>query len=130
MFLTWTFEFFAILWFSWVVHADNRPGIKIGRNEKRDRIADAFYKAPRGFESAKPGTILNYRRVPNPITIDNINPINLQGAWQLLYRTQNSVGEPIATVVTVLVPFNAKSGNLFAESFFAVLATGFKYNYN
>jgi hypothetical protein len=49
---------------------------------------------------------------------DNTPPINLKGAYQLLCRTQNSVGQPEATVITVLVPYNAKPSNLFALSFF------------
>lgn len=81
---------------------------------------DDFYKPPSGYESAAPGSILRHRAVPNPISLDNKTPIKVEAAWQLLYRTQNSVGDPEATVVTVLVPHNAKRNNLFIYSYFSV----------
>jgi hypothetical protein len=81
---------------------------------------DSFYKAPLGFERAAPGSILNYRPVPRPIAYTDATPIRPKAAWQIQYRTQNSVGEPEASVVTVLEPFNAKPGNLFAEAFLVV----------
>ena len=81
---------------------------------------DPFYKAPPGIASTKPGTILRSRPVPSEITLDNIWGIKLKQAVQLLYRTQNSHGNPQATVVTVLVPFNAKPKSLFPLMFFAV----------
>jgi hypothetical protein len=81
---------------------------------------DQFYKPKPGFESAKLGAILKHRAVPNPITLDNKNGLKLKDAWQILYRTQNSAGEPEATVVTVLVPFKAKADKLFSLQFFSV----------
>jgi hypothetical protein len=88
---------------------------------------DQFYAAPAGFESTAPGTILRYRRAPRPITLNSITPIRPKNAWQILYRTQNSVGEPKATVVTVLEPYNAKKSNLFVQNFITVIPhTGFK----
>jgi len=81
---------------------------------------DAFYNTVSGFEKQKPGTILSHRRVPGPITLDNKNPILPKNAWQIQYRTQNSVGEPEQTMVTVLEPYNAKPGNLFVYHFFSV----------
>jgi hypothetical protein len=81
---------------------------------------DPFYKAPAGYESAKLGDILQYRKVPNPITMNNKDPISVRAAWQIQYRTQNSVGEPEANIVTLLVPFNPKPKHLFSLSFFSV----------
>jgi hypothetical protein len=81
---------------------------------------DAFYNAVAGYEKAKPGQILSYRRVPNPITLDNKNPVVPKSAWQFNYRTQNSVGEPEQTMVTILEPFNAKPDTLFVYHFFSV----------
>ncbi|KAF2429700.1 LIP-domain-containing protein [Tothia fuscella] len=80
---------------------------------------DAFYNNTLGFEKAKPGTILGHRRVPNPITIDNTNSIVPKNAWQIKYRTQNSLGVPSETIVTVLEPFNAKKDALFLYHFFS-----------
>lgn len=79
---------------------------------------DPFYTPPSGYEAAALGTILNSRPVPNPLTLDNITPINVKGAWQLLYRTQNSLGNPEATVVTVIEPNNAKTNHLFSFQYF------------
>lgn len=82
---------------------------------------DVFYDPPPGFEKTSPGTILKHRPVPNPLTLDNVNPIKPKAAWQLLYRTQNSVGKPSASIVTVIEPWNAKPNHHFAYSFFSVL---------
>jgi hypothetical protein len=82
---------------------------------------DPFYKAPADIlQSTKLGSIIRYRPVPNPITIDNKKAIYPKAAWQILYRTQNGVEEPEATVVTVLVPNKAKSNNLFSFQYFSV----------
>jgi hypothetical protein len=81
---------------------------------------DSFYTPTPGFESAKLGAILKHRPVPRPITIDNKNGLKLKDAWQILYRTQNSVGEPEANVVTVLVPFKPNAKKLFSFQFFSV----------
>jgi hypothetical protein len=81
---------------------------------------DIFYQPKAGFEKAKLGTILSYRKVPNAITLDNKNPIVPKSAWQINYRTQNSVGEPEQTMVTILEPFNAKPDSLFVYHFFSV----------
>jgi hypothetical protein len=81
---------------------------------------DEFYKAPPGFEKAAAGTILRFRRVPGTLTLDNNITVNVQAAWQLQYRTQNSVGQPEASIVTVLVPYNARPGNVFMYSYFTV----------
>ncbi|KAF2663164.1 LIP-domain-containing protein [Microthyrium microscopicum] len=80
---------------------------------------DPFYKAPPGIASIKPGTILRHRQVPTKITLNNKDGLKLKGAWQILYRTQNSVGEPSATVTTVLVPYQAKDENLFVLNMFS-----------
>jgi hypothetical protein len=92
----------------------------VGGVDSISSTPDWFYKAPVGFEKAAPGSILRYRRVPRPISLTSITPILPKGAWQIQYRTQNSLGEPEASIVTVLEPFNAKRGNLFAQGFFVV----------
>ncbi|KAF2398657.1 LIP-domain-containing protein [Trichodelitschia bisporula] len=79
---------------------------------------DTFYTAPSGFEKTAPGTILRSRPVPNPLTINNKDAINVKGAWQIQYRTQNSVGEPEAAVMTVLEPYNAKKNSLLVYHYF------------
>ncbi|MGV9414455.1 lipase family protein [Nocardia sp. NPDC003693] len=62
---------------------------------------DHFYDPPAGYESTTPGTILASRSVP--VDVAPSVPIAV-GAWQLLYRTTDSDGNPYAAVTTVLVP--------------------------
>jgi hypothetical protein len=81
---------------------------------------DPFYSPPLGYENTKPGDVLRYRLVPRPITIDNKKEIRPKEAWQILYRTQTSMGDPTATVVTLLVPHKAKPNQLFSLAFFSV----------
>ncbi|KAF2397903.1 LIP-domain-containing protein [Trichodelitschia bisporula] len=80
---------------------------------------DPFYHAPSTFIDNPPGTILRHRVLPGNITLDNKNPIKPKAAWQLLYRSQNSVGAPSVNVVTVIEPFNAKPKDLLSYSYFS-----------
>ena len=80
---------------------------------------DPFYQAPDGFDSQPPGTILRSRAAPTSITLTNTSPLNLKAAIQILYRTQNSVGQPEATVMTVLIPYNANVNHLYSYSYFS-----------
>lgn len=68
---------------------------------------DAFYTPPPGFEKTAPGTILRLRAPPKPISIFSAFQTNLAAAHQLLFRSTNSFGEPVAAVSTILVPQNA-----------------------
>ncbi|KAL4983925.1 secretory lipase-domain-containing protein [Aspergillus falconensis] len=68
---------------------------------------DPFYTPPDGWESAKPGAILRHRTPPYPIAAFGLAEVNLDASYQILYRTTDSFGEPIATVTTVLIPHNA-----------------------
>ncbi|MCX4091046.1 lipase family protein [Nocardia sp. alder85J] len=62
---------------------------------------DPFYRPPADFGAAAPGTILRSR----PVTLSSISLLaDKAQAWQLLYRTTNSQGQPMATVTTVLRP--------------------------
>ncbi|KAA8917591.1 hypothetical protein TRICI_000284 [Trichomonascus ciferrii] len=65
---------------------------------------DPFYVPPDGFENEPIGTILRYRTVNNPGYL--ILRANVKETVELLYRTRNTSGAPIATVTTVLVPHN------------------------
>src|ERR1700709_543509 len=79
--------------------------------------SDPFYTPPAGFESSAPGTILRSRNVPSPLAFLSIAPINIKGAYQLLYRTTDSLGNPEATVTTVIVPYNADPKKLLSYQF-------------
>ncbi|WP_245720003.1 lipase family protein [Nocardia uniformis] len=62
---------------------------------------DPFYTPPSGWDSVTPGTILNSR----PVEVASLEPQAQDAdAWQLLYRTTDTAGQPMATVTTVLRP--------------------------
>jgi hypothetical protein len=63
--------------------------------------ADPFYTPPAGYESTAPGTVLRSRVVAAAAFATL--PQNVQ-AWQVLYRTTDSLGDPEATVTTILEP--------------------------
>ena len=70
-------------------------------------VDDPWYVPPEGFESTAPGTILRSRTPPYPMAAFGVAKMNVAEAHQLLYRTTNSFGDPIATVSTILIPHNA-----------------------
>ncbi|MFB7718451.1 lipase family protein [Nocardia sp. NPDC056100] len=62
---------------------------------------DPFYTPPSGWDSKAPGTVLNSR----PVEMASMGPQAQDAdAWQLLYRTTDTAGQPITTVTTVLRP--------------------------
>lgn len=66
-----------------------------------------FYKPPQAIVAAKrPGEIIAAQRVN--LAYNSVWPVNVQ-AWKISYRTNNSRGEPITGVATVMRP--ARSGN-------------------
>ncbi|KAI8081466.1 secretory lipase family protein [Halteromyces radiatus] len=74
---------------------------------------DPFYILPSGYERTKPGTILRSRKLPrHPEQTLPAFPQNIRGAYQLLYRTTDALGQPTATVTTLMIPFNANPRKL------------------
>lgn len=67
---------------------------------------DGFYQPPAGYESTAPGTILRTRPI-SPVSLQLI-PMRVR-AWQLLYRTTDSHGDPYAAVTTVLLGDHARA---------------------
>lgn len=68
---------------------------------------DAFYDVPADIESFSPGAIIRSRKTPAPIAAFGLFPVNLDGTWQILYRTNDNLGSATATVLTILVPHKA-----------------------
>jgi hypothetical protein len=62
--------------------------------------ADPFYKAPANLASRPPGTVLRSRQVTLVGAMDGASITS----YELLYRTTNATGQPVATVTTVLIP--------------------------
>ncbi|KAM0253621.1 hypothetical protein ACHAQJ_007196 [Trichoderma viride] len=65
---------------------------------------DPFYAIPDNIETFSPGQIINHRKTPAPIVAYGWPPAHVQTAYQILYRTTNSLQRPTATVLTVLIP--------------------------
>jgi hypothetical protein len=69
---------------------------------------DPFYQPPPGFESEAPGTVLKSRSItiqgPPFFPTPNIN------SWQLLFRSTDTKGNPIAAVTTIAVPKSPYGG--------------------
>ena len=72
---------------------------------------DPWYKAPAGFESAKPGTILRIRTAPGDLTkiFDRSASI-----YNILFRTTNSHYQPSWAVSTLFVPKTTESHALLS----------------
>lgn len=66
--------------------------------------ADAFYTSPTSSElaSQSPGNVLRYRALPAASL-----GTSLKEGWQLMYRSTNTKGQPVAMVTTVLIPKSA-----------------------
>ncbi|KAI8086683.1 secretory lipase-domain-containing protein [Halteromyces radiatus] len=74
---------------------------------------DPFYTPPAKFENKKPGTILKFRILPTS-SLPSISNENLKAIYQFLYRTNDGLGKPTASVTTLLVPTNADPTKLIS----------------
>ncbi|MCW2784356.1 MAG: hypothetical protein JWP74_873 [Marmoricola sp.] len=72
------------------------------------KAPDPFYAPPKGFGHKAPGTILRARQVhPTLFSMASKN-----AAWQLLYRSTDQYGKPMAIVTTVVAPVGKATGIL------------------
>lgn len=83
------------------------------RHSQEDQAAvlpsdDPFYAVPRNIDSFLPGEIIAYREPPSEISAYGWIPTHLKKAYQILYRTTDSLEQPTATVLTVLIPPDAE----------------------
>jgi hypothetical protein len=83
---------------------------------------DKWYQAPRNINRLAPGSIIRQRLVPRPVVLNGTR-VELDAAWQILYKTRNSLGGPLAAVTTLLKPKNAKLDHHFVQGFFTVCDT-------
>lgn len=75
---------------------------------------DPFYKAPQGWKDEKPGAILRSRKIEAALL--TVDKINVEAAYQILYRTTGThESDPAVTITTVLVPYNAKRDKLITH---------------
>lgn len=78
---------------------------------------DPFYAQPANISDYQPGEVIASRAVEtdlNGILGDSVTPISLNASYQFLYRTIDSLQNPIAAVTTVLVPHNADPSKLLS----------------
>lgn len=74
---------------------------------------DPFYIPDDDFHVFPSGTILRWRRSAQ-VPAFALFKIDIEASYQLLYRTSDTHGNPIATVVTVLVPHDAANDKLLS----------------
>ena len=67
---------------------------------------DPFYTPPPHLGSYPPGTVLRSRQV----TLVGAMAPQTQAAYELLYRTTNATGQPVATVATLMIPASPAAG--------------------
>lgn len=82
---------------------------------RRDSILsplnDPFYTPPKGWKKASNGDVLRTRKVD--LAFLQIDEINYEAAYQILYRTTGAYeNDPSTTVTTVIIPHNAKRDKL------------------
>ena len=63
-----------------------------------DPTVDPFYKAPKNLRHYSPGEVIRHRLVNTTI------PANVKQAYQVLYRTTDTQGNPESTVATLFKP--------------------------
>lgn len=74
---------------------------------------DPFYKTLSNISSYTPGQLINSRFVlPDLSTFSGISKIDVGGFHQFLYRTTDSLGDPVAAVTSLLVPKKPDSNKL------------------
>lgn len=88
---------------------DGHTSVLQGRQTVGPPSQDPFYVPPSGFDKLPAGSILRSRVLTNLA-----RTMGLQGAYQLLYSSQDDVGRKGATVTTVLIPKNANLTQHFA----------------
>lgn len=77
---------------------------------------DPFYQQPDNISSYAPGAVIRSRQVSNqlqpflPLPVD----VSVQEVHQYMYRTTDSLGDAVAAVTTILVPYNANPNKLLS----------------
>lgn len=78
---------------------------------------DPFYSQPQNISAYLPGQIIASRSIStnlNGILGLSVTEISIKAAYQHLYRTTDSLYNPVAAVTTVLVPHNANPSKLLS----------------
>lgn len=78
---------------------------------------DPFYVQPSNIGTYAPGELIRSREISSRLATWILLPkrsMNIKSAYQYLYRTTNSVGEPVAAAATLLIPHNSDPSKLLA----------------
>lgn len=78
---------------------------------------DPWYVAPNNVASYAPGDVIKDRAVSNNLNgyFSNGKPVTVSSSHQVMYRTTDSLGKPVAGVMTLLVPNNADPTKLWSH---------------
>ncbi|KAF9889374.1 hypothetical protein FE257_007484 [Aspergillus nanangensis] len=70
---------------------------------------DAWYDQPEDIASYAPGDLIRFRQIPADLQPFFSIPVEVttKAAYQYLFRTTDSLGDPVAAVVTLLEPHNS-----------------------
>ncbi|KAJ8060344.1 hypothetical protein OCU04_010677 [Sclerotinia nivalis] len=74
---------------------------------------DPFYVPPTGLEDSQPGAILRSRSI-GALSFSGAVSFQVKAAYQLLYRTTDSLGNASAAVTTIIVPKNANASRVLS----------------
>lgn len=74
---------------------------------------DTFYSPPDDYASKANGEILKSREVPNPLA-----NLTYQAAYQIMYRSEDSVGNATYGVTTVIVPNDGDASKLVSYQWY------------
>lgn len=78
---------------------------------------DPWYDQPENIASFSPGQLIRAREVPaklQPFFSSLPADISVESVHQYLFRTTDSIGDPVAAVVTLIEPSNADPNKLLA----------------
>lgn len=75
---------------------------------------DSFYwPAKSEYENLKPGELIRYRSMPEKIS----GMTGYSSVYELLYRTNDALGNPLAAVTTLIVPTNGSTTKLVSYQY-------------
>lgn len=79
--------------------------------------SDPFYVQPANIASFNLGDVVKNRSISNTVLgLGAIDTFKVAAAFQYMYRSNDSLGNPVGNVMTYLVPNNADNSKLLAYS--------------
>lgn len=72
---------------------------------------DPFYTPPQNYSEYKLGEVIKKRKSPHKLRSVYLS-LNVKNAWQMMYRTSDTLGKPTYAITTLIEPYNANSTRL------------------